>query len=409
MWPCRGFDFTWTDWLSALADCLARTARGNLAADVERSWCDSAPGMHVPPALTCLTVRSAFDLLLRAKRWPSGSEVVFSALTVPDMARIAACHGLRPVALDIDPLTGRWNDADLAGLIGPRTRAVVLVHLFGARFDIEPAIAIARQSGVAVVEDCAQAYAGTAFRGHPRADLSLFSFGPMKTGTALGGGIAGVRCPALLAEMRELRDADPVQPTGEYLRRLLLYGALKVATRPHVFGAATRLAEVLGIDRQRWIHEVTRNVPAASLLERIRQRPCDAMLGLLARRLATGDSLIRRRIDKGRELHAAIGPHVALPTRDAESHCFWMVPVLPDNPKRLMHGLRRAGFDAMAGRLAPVVDAEHETTGARRLAGAVYVPFDAAMPTAELRRLGELATRFAGPAVANTHPTSPGA
>lgn len=406
MWPCRGFDFTWADWFSALADCLSRTPREDLAADVERAWCDGAPEA---PALACLTVRSAFDLFLRAKRWPAGGEVVFSALTVPDMPRIAARHGLKPVALDIDPLAGRWNDADLARLIGPRTRAVVLVHLFGARFDIGPAITIARQSGIAVVEDCAQAYAGTGFRGHPESDLTLFSFGPMKTGTALGGAIAGVRCPALLAEMRGLRDADPVQRTGEYLRRLLLYGAFKAVTEPHVFGAAARLAGLLGIDRHRLIHEFTRNVPADALLERLRHRPCDAVLGLLARRLEIGDALIRRRVVKGRELVAAIGPKVPVPTRDAESHAYWMVPVLPADPKRLTDGLRRAGFDAMAGRLAPVADARHETPGAQRLAEAVYVPFDPAMPTGELRRLGDLATRFAAPAVATTHSRSSGA
>lgn len=169
--PCKGFDFTWGDWLFALAGCLAPPKR-NLDARLEREWRQSAatPG-PAAGALACLTVRSAFDLFLRAQRWAPGGEIVFSALTVPDMPRIAALHGLKPVALDIDPLTTRWNDDDLEHLVGPQTRAVVLAHLFGARLDIGPATAIARRYGVAVIEDCAQAYAGTTFRGHPEQEL----------------------------------------------------------------------------------------------------------------------------------------------------------------------------------------------------------------------------------------------
>lgn len=393
--PCKGFDFTWGDWLFALAGCLAPPER-NLDARLERDWCQSAATRGpAAGALACLTVRSAFDLFLRAQRWPPGGEIVFSALTVPDMPRIAALHGLKPVALDIDPLTTRWNDDDLGHLVGPRTRAVVLVHLFGAHLDIGPAIAIARRHGVAVIEDCAQAYAGTTFRGHPEADLALFSFGPTKTGTALGGAIAGVQSPTVLAEMRRLRDAEPLQPTLEYWQRLMRYGAFKALTRPKVFGAIAVVAERLGIDREQWLHGATRNVRPGALVAHLRRRPCPALLRLLLRRLADGDALLERRSRRGAVLANAIGPHVALPTRSAMPHGYWMVPVLVRDRTTLMERLHNAGFDAMSGRLASVNGDARQTPGAARLAEAVYLPFDPSIPEQELRRLGELVTRSA--------------
>ena len=395
LFPCKGFDFTWDDWLFALAGCLS-PPKQNLDARLEQAWCEAGTTRGpAAGALACLTVRSAFDLFLRVQRWSPGDEVIFSALTVPDMPRIAALHGLKPVALDIDPLTTRWDHDRLERLIGPRTRAVVLAHLFGTRLDIGPAAATARRQGVAVIEDCAQAYAGTAYRGHPEADLALFSFGPMKTGTALGGAIAGVRSPTVLAEMRRVRDDDPVQPTGDYWRRLMRYGAFKALAQPRLFGALATVAERLGIDREQWLHDATRNVSSKSWIVGLRRRPCAALLGLLLRRLADGDELLAERSRRGAVLTAAIGPHVALPTRSATPHGYWMVPVLPHDRRTLVRGLRNAGFDAMSGRLAVVNGNPQATPGAARLAAAVYVPFDPAIPQGELERLGELITRLA--------------
>ena len=395
LFPCKRFDFTWGDWLFALGGCLWPRER-NLDARLEQAWCraGTTPG-PAAGALACLTARSAFDLFLRVQRWPPGDEVIFSALTVADMPRIAALHGLKPVALDIDPLTTRWDHDRLGRLIGPRTRAVVLAHLFGTRLDIGPAAATARRQGVAVIEDCAQAYAGTAYRGHPEADLALFSFGPMKTGTALGGAIAGVRSPTVLAEMRRVRDDDPVQPTGDYWRRLVRYGAFKALAQPRLFGALATVAEKLGIGREQWLHDATRNVSSKSWIAGLRRRPCAALLGLLLRRLADGDELLAERSRRGAVLTGAIGGHVALPTRSATPHGYWMVPVLPRDRRTLVRGLRSAGFDATSGRLAVVNGNAQETPGAARLAAAVYVPFDPAIPQGELRRLGELLTGLA--------------
>ena len=50
----------------------------------------------------CLSVRSAWDLLLHVLAWPAGSEVIVSAITHPDMITILRAHGLVPVPVDVD-------------------------------------------------------------------------------------------------------------------------------------------------------------------------------------------------------------------------------------------------------------------------------------------------------------------
>ena len=386
MWPCKQLDLSWRDWRFALGYCLAPSPWEEAAERVERLW-PSGRG-----ALACLNVRSAFDLYLRVRRWPPGDEIVFSALTVPDMPAIARRHGLRVVPIDVDADTGAWRADDLERVIGPKTRAVVLTHPFGAQLDVGPAIATARARGIVVIEDCAQAHRGPGWTGHPDADLALFSFGPMKTATALGGAVAHVRNRETFERMRRQRACQPVQPTAAFLRRVLFAGVLKWACNPRVYGALAAVLDAVGGDRERWAHRLTRNTgPGTASL---RQRPCAALLALLERRLAQGDAPVRRRTAPGRALFDALGPGVRVPTRDAETHAYWMVPVLVPDPEACKQVLRRAGFDAMSGRLCAVSGEGVDVPGARRLAKAVHLPFDPDMPPDELLRLGECMTRF---------------
>ncbi len=390
MWPCKGIDLDWSDWAYALGACLSPPIQEPWA-QVERLF------SAAPDSVACLTARSAFDLYLRAKRYREpGAEIVFSALTVPDMPRIARHHGLHAVPLDIDPATATWDDGAIERRISERTKILVLAHLFGGRANLDSAVAVARRHGIAIVEDCAQAYAGPDWTGHPGADLSLFSFGPTKTATALGGALARVRDRGTYSQMRRIAAHDSVQPTGEYLRRVLLYGVLKAASQRHALGIVFAIADALGADANQWIHRLTRNVPDESFIESIRRRPCAALVATLAHRLQQGMTPVSRRIEPGRTLMAALGPDTAVPARAAEPHGYWMFPVLTDHPEALSTHLRDHGFDAISGRLDVVCDDDVPTPGAERLANALYLPFDPAMPNAELERLGALVRSLMG-------------
>src|SRR5690606_31664613 len=128
----------------------------------------------------------------------------FSALNIKGMIKIVDRQGLTPVPIDLDieHMAPRLELIERA--ITPATRAIVVAHLFGTRLDLAPLAAIARRRGIMLIEDCAQAFDGSRYRGHPEADVSMFSFGPLKTATALGGAILRVRDPALLSRMREI-------------------------------------------------------------------------------------------------------------------------------------------------------------------------------------------------------------
>jgi len=131
-------------------------------------------------------VRSGLDLILQAAGFSKDSEIITSALTIPDIPRIMRFHGLIPVPVDIQTGTTIPRAEDIEALITPKTKAIMIAHLFGAKGDLEPIAEIARKHNLLLIEDRAQCYEPGIYRGSDSADISMYSFGTIKTATALG-------------------------------------------------------------------------------------------------------------------------------------------------------------------------------------------------------------------------------
>jgi dTDP-4-amino-4,6-dideoxygalactose transaminase len=386
MWVFKRIDWSWSDWGFALGQCVAPLELHASLRSVEALWSPDGD------ALACLSVRSAFDLFLRAVDWAPGDEIVFTGYTHAHMPWIARQHGLRVHPVDIDPMTTLPDPDEVAAALTDRTRMVVFTHLFGAQLDVSELRALTAERGVRLMEDCAQAYAGPEWKGHPESDLVLFSFGPLKNATALGGCLGRVRDEATRNRMRTLRDADPTQPAGDFLKRLLAYGALHAVTNPGVFGLVADAAALAGRDHQDLGNKLTRAFPGPGLTPRIRRRPSAPLAALLERRVRQGREAVEPRIRAGEHLLAALGPEVPVPAGRHRPHAFWLIPVLAEEPRHLRSRLRKAGIDAMGGRSFSVV--EDDTgwagglAGARRLhEGAVYLPFSPEMPPGVLEAM----------------------
>ena len=171
----------------------------------EQEWAAYAGRVH---AVTAASGTDALHLALRACGIGPGDEVLtVSHTAVATVAAIDLC-GAQPVLVDIDPATLHLQPAALEGARTNRTRAVVLVHLYGAPADVEPVAAFCRAHGLRLIEDCAQAHG--ALHGGRRVgsfgDLAAFSFYPTKNLGALGDGGAVVTDDPTLAEtLRSLR------------------------------------------------------------------------------------------------------------------------------------------------------------------------------------------------------------
>ena len=172
--------------------------------------------------------------------------------------------------------------------ITPATRAVVIAHLFGTRIDMEPILDIARRHRLFVIEDCAQAYHGAEYLGHPESDAVLFSFGPIKTATALGGGLMYVRNRKLADQIRGIQAAYPVQIAGPILCRVLRYAGMKWLSHPLLFRGVTVACRMCGVSiRTRSSAVQAQTSPAQRLFEHLRRQPSVPLLRMMQRRLHT--------------------------------------------------------------------------------------------------------------------------
>lgn len=152
---------------------------------------------------------SALHLALVAVGVKPGDDVVIPANTCVPTAAGVASAGARPVPADIDPDTCTLDPQALARAITPRTTAIVPVHLYGHPCDMDPILDIAREHGLFVVEDCAQAH-GAAYKGRKcgtYGDAAAFSFYPTKNLGAFGdAGAVATNDPDVNERVRLLRN-----------------------------------------------------------------------------------------------------------------------------------------------------------------------------------------------------------
>jgi UDP-2-acetamido-2-deoxy-ribo-hexuluronate aminotransferase len=132
----------------------------------------------------------ALLLSLEALNIGSGDEVITTPFTFFATAEVILRVGATPVFIDIDPLTFNMNPALIESAITERTKAIIVVHLFGQSADMDEIMKISRKYNLRVIEDACQSI-GATFQGEKVGsfgDLGCFSFFPSKNLGAYGDG-----------------------------------------------------------------------------------------------------------------------------------------------------------------------------------------------------------------------------
>jgi FAD/FMN-containing dehydrogenase len=391
LYPRKQLDIRWRDLATGMLRCLFPRDSAKSEVDLCRLF---APG-H--PVLVTFAVRTGFDLFLKAQAFPPGSEIIMSALTIREMADIAHKHNLVPVPLDLDLDKLAPGVSDLEAAITPNTRAIVIAHLFGSRVEMDPLIAVAKRDGILVLEDCAQAFSGMDYTGHPETDAAMFSFGSIKTATSLVGALIRLKDPVLLQKMRSLQQSYPLQSRKEYFQMLFTHVVVKLFTIPLLYGLFYRACMWLEKDFDQVINAVRGLPPEGEEedLALIRKQPSAPLLALLLRRLRTfSTARLAQRTQVGSEFARALPPGLTCLGNAARFHSYWVFPVLVEAPERFAAALRTYGFDAttagsalsvieppLGGKLAPP---EKLRAAYRKL---LYLPVYPAVPASARARL----------------------
>ena len=180
-----------------------------LGPEVEAFESEFARAMGGAHAVGVGTGTDAIALILRALGIGAGDEVITTPLSAAYTALAIMMAGARPVFADVDPVHLTIDPDQVARAIGPRTRAILPVHLYGQPADMTALHRIAAQRSLALIEDCCQAHLATA-EGRPVGTIGVagaFSFYPTKNLGALGdGGAVVTNDAALAARIKRLRN-----------------------------------------------------------------------------------------------------------------------------------------------------------------------------------------------------------
>ncbi|MDP2087322.1 MAG: DegT/DnrJ/EryC1/StrS family aminotransferase [Gemmobacter sp.] len=180
-----------------------------LGPEVEAFEADWAAYCEADHAVGVANGLDALILALRALDIGPGDEVIVPSNTYIATWLAVTAVGARPVPVEPDPATHNIEPARIAAAISPATRAILPVHLYGQPADLDPILALARQHGLAVIEDAAQAH-GARYKGRrigAHGDVVCWSFYPGKNLGALGDGGAVTTNRADLADrIRVLRN-----------------------------------------------------------------------------------------------------------------------------------------------------------------------------------------------------------
>lgn len=181
------------------------SSEGPFVQEFERSWaayCGRREGVAVSNGT------AALELAVSCAGLSPGDEVIMPSFTIISCALAVVEAGAVPVLVDCDEETWCMDVDQVAGRIGPRTRAIMPVHIYGHPVDMDPLLALAERHGLRVIEDAAEAH-GATYRGRRAGSfgaMSCFSFYANKIVTTGEGGMVLTDDADLAARLRSGRN-----------------------------------------------------------------------------------------------------------------------------------------------------------------------------------------------------------
>eukprot|EP00118_Oscarella_pearsei_P028039 m.1575 g.1575 ORF g.1575 m.1575 type:complete len:425 (+) comp7277_c0_seq1:80-1354(+) len=396
-YACLYIDASWWQFLSAFSSITRCDDSVELTEKIESLFGGSSC------CIVSFCVRSAFDVYLQVSGHPPGSQIIMTAVNIPDMSRIIRHHGFTPVPVDIQSETLAPDVTALEAIVTSQTVAIVVAHLYGRWIDMTGVVAFAKKHKLDVIEDCAQSFSGFDNLGHPDALLTLFSFGAIKHATGFGGGVTVVRNPDLLAKIRERQSTYPVLSRWMFFKRLLRYFLVAVTLNsPSVNFYVRHLLGFFNVDHKKYAVTLLRGF-RFQLMPFLRWRPSGAMLHSLHDALMafSPDDYARNTLHCEYVIDR-LPATVKVPGSKTVVRNHWLFPVIVSDPEAYIRELTKRGVDAYRGvTQLDLVQPENKEEfpfpkHAEELMNyVIYLPVHKRVPFGEIQRLCEILAEVA--------------
>lgn len=191
-----------------LLDCLDTgwiSSEGPYVSRFEETFADRVGRKY---AIAVCNGSVALDLAVTALNLSSGDEVILPAFTIISCAAAIVRAGAIPIVVDADPITWNINIGQVESLISKKTKAIMVVHIYGLPVDMDPIFNLSKKYGLKIIEDAAEVH-GQTYKGRPcgsLGDISTFSFYPNKHITTGEGGMVVTDDLKIAERCRSLRN-----------------------------------------------------------------------------------------------------------------------------------------------------------------------------------------------------------
>jgi perosamine synthetase len=252
-----------------LADCIDTGWISSEGPFVKRFEDEFAKRMGRKHGIAVTNGTAALDAAVEAMGIGPGDEVILPTFTIISCINQIVRSGAIPVLVDANPLTWNMDVAQIEAKITPRTKAIMVVHIYGLPVDMDPVMEIVNRYGLKLIEDAAEAI-GQNYRSHPCGsfgDISTVSFYPNKHITTGEGGMILTNDDDLAENCRELRNLC-FKASKRFVHERLGWN-LRMTNMQAALGLAQleRLDELL--EHKRWIGEryteLLHNLPGVQL------------------------------------------------------------------------------------------------------------------------------------------------
>jgi len=174
--------------LAALTSGTLTSTRGSFVKQLENRFAESLGVAH---AFACTSGTAAIHVAIAALDLEPGDEVITTSITDMGALTPILAQGAIPVFADVDAHSLNITATSIRAACSPRTKAILVTHLFGCPCEMEEIMALAEEQGVPVVEDCAQAF-GASLAGRPVGTFGAISCFSLQQGKHITTGEGGL-------------------------------------------------------------------------------------------------------------------------------------------------------------------------------------------------------------------------
>jgi perosamine synthetase len=194
--------------LKYVTECIETGWISSEGSFVTRFETEFAQYVNRPHGIAVANGSAALDIAVKALGLGKGDEVIMPTFTIISPAQSVITAGAIPVLVDSDPITWNMDVTQIEAKITPKTKAILVVHIYGLPVDMDPVLALCQKYNLKLIEDAAEMQ-GQTYRGKmcgSFGDISIFSFYPNKHITTGEGGMLVCNDDEVAEKCKKLRN-----------------------------------------------------------------------------------------------------------------------------------------------------------------------------------------------------------